>query len=163
MRRLVAAVLALSVAAVPLPALAQAAGDDPAQPAAIDPAALGVSLSRIKRRLVAESQARSEGASPLKLEYHVDVIGTAPSLRFFAGQDLMFGAVPGSAPTHRDMLDYYTPQAFKSPSVDLLGLALGAAMVGAKKVQDWQYLRDLRNYQKLVESGVNVPAPKPKN
>ncbi|MEP7116255.1 MAG: hypothetical protein ABI880_01645 [Acidobacteriota bacterium] len=161
MRRLLAAVLALAVAAVPLPALAQPQADGPDQVAAINPEALGVSTARIKRRLAADSQARSQGASPLKLEYHVDVFGTAPLLRFFAGQDLVYGAVPGSAPTHRDMLDMFTPQAFKSPRVDFLGLALGAASQGAKKVQDWRYLRDLRNYQKLVESGVNVSAPQP--
>lgn len=159
MRRLLAVGLALTVAAVP--ALAQPPVDRQDLATTIDPAALGVSTSRIMRRLAADSQARRQGASPLKLEYHVEVFGTAPSLRFFAGQDLVFGAVPGSAPTHRDMLDMFTPQEFKSPRVDLLGLAFGAAMVGAKKVQDWQYLRDLRNYQKLVEQGVNVSAPQP--
>ena len=152
----------MSVAAAPLPALAQPPAEAPNQAASINPEALGVSTSRIKRRLAADSQAKSQGNSPLKLEYHVDVFGTAPSLRFFAGQDLVYGAVPGSAPTHRDMLDMFTPQAFKSPRVDFLGLLLGAAGQGAKKVQDWQYLRDLRNYQKLVESGVNVAAPPPR-
>ena len=159
----------MSVAALPLPALAQAsagvqeAGAEPeaAQAPAINPDALGVSLSRIKRRLAADSSTRTPGGAPLKLEYHVDVFGTAPHLRFFAGQDLMYGGVPGSAPTHRDMLYQMTPQLFRQPTVDLLGLAVGAAMAGAKKVQDWQYLRDLRNYQKLVEAGRNVPAPKP--
>ena len=161
MRRLLAAVLALSVAAVPLPAVAQAQ-PQPAVPApAINPEALGVSMSKIKRRLAADSRARTLGSSPLKLEYRVDVFGTAPTLRFFAGQDLRFGGVPSSAPTHADMLYMFTPQAFRSPRVDFLGLALGAATAGAKKVQDWRYLRDLRNYQRLVESGVNVPAPAP--
>ena len=161
MRRLLAVVLAVSLAAAPLPALAQPPADGRGQAAPIDPAALGVSMSRIMRRLMADSQARSQGASPLRLEYHVDVFGTAPPLRFFAGQDLVYGAVPGSAPTHRDMLDMFTPQEFRSPTVDFLGLAMGAAMAGAKKVQGWQYLRDLRNYQKLIESGRIVPAPQP--
>jgi hypothetical protein len=163
MRRLLAAVLAVSLAAAPLPALAQAqpqtAPTDPAP--AINPEALGVSVSRIQRRLAADSRARTEGNTPLKLEYRVDVFGTAPALRFFAGQDLRFGGVPSSAPTHADMLYMWTPQEFRSPRVDFLGLALGAATAGAKKVQDWRYLRDLRNYQRLVESGVNVPAPEP--
>ena len=153
--------LALSVAAVPRPALAQPQ-PQPADPApAVNAEALGVSMSRIKRRLAADSRARTQGSSPLKLEYRVDVFGTAPALRFFAGQDLRFGGVPSSAPTHADMLYLWTPQAFRSPRVNFLGLALGAATAGAKKVQDWRYLRDLRNYQRLVESGVNVPAPAP--
>ena len=155
--------LALSVAAVPRPALAQPQPQpQPADPApAVNAEALGVSMSRIKRRLAADSRARTQGSSPLKLEYRVDVFGTAPALRFFAGQDLRFGGVPSSAPTHADMLYLWTPQAFRSPPVNFLGLALGAATAGAKKVQDWRYLRDLRNYQRLVESGVNVPAPAP--
>ncbi len=165
MRRLIAAVLALGVAA-PLPALAQSqapVGSAAApQAPAINTEALGVSMARIKRQLAADSRVRSEGLSPLRLEYRVDVFGTAPSLRFFAGQDLVWGGVPGSAPTHRDMMYQVTPQLFRQPTVDFLGLAVGAATAGAKKVADWRYLRDLRNYQKLVESGANVPAPPPR-
>ena len=161
MRRLLAAVLAVSLAAAPLPALAQSQPPSTAAAPAINPEALGVSVSRIQRRLAADSRARTEGNTPLKLEYRVDVFGTAPALRFFAGQDLRFGGVPSSAPTHADLLYMWTPQEFRSPRVDFLGLALGAATAGAKKVQDWRYLRDLRNYQRLVESGVNVPAPEP--
>ena len=161
MRRLFAALLAMSVATVPAPAMGQAAADDPAQLPEVNAQALGVSMSRIKRRLEADSRARTEGASPLKIEYRVEVFGTAPALRFFPGQDLVFGGVPGSAPTHRDMLYQMTPQLFRQPTVNFFGLAATAAAAGAKKVQDWQYLRDLRNYQKLVESGVIVPAPQP--
>lgn len=161
MRRILAAVLVSAVAAVP--AAAQSA-DAPASPAApaIDANALGISLSRISRRLAAESAARSEGASPLKLEFHVDVYGNAPQLRFFTGQDLVYGAVPGSAPTHGDMLRHVTPQAFRSPRVDFLSLITGAAMYGAKKAQDWNYDRQYEIYRKRVEAGQNVPAPKPR-
>lgn len=161
MRPLLAAVLALSVATVPLPVLAQAQPQPTDPPPAVNAEALGISMAKIKRRLAADSRARTQGSAPLKLEYRVDVFGAAPALRFFAGQDLRFGGVPSSAPTHADMLYMFTPQAFRSPRVDFLGLAAGAASAGAKKVQDWRYLRDLRNYQRLVESGVNVPAPAP--
>ena len=92
----------------------------------------------------------------------VIAFGAAPALRFFQGQDLRFGGVAGSAPTHADMLYMFTPQEFRSPRVDFLSLLGAAAGAGAKKVQDWRYLRDLRNYQKLVESGVNVKAPEPR-
>ena len=162
MRRLLAAALAVSLAAAPLPALAQS--QPPADRLGPGHQHRGARASRCRAssaRLAADSRARTEGSTPLKLEYRVDVFGTAPALRFFAGQDLRFGGVPSSAPTHADMLYMWTPQAFRSPRVDFLGLALGAAMAGAKKVQDWRYLRDLRNYQRLVESGVNVPAPDP--
>lgn len=166
MQRLVAALVGLAVAVIPAVAGAQ----DPAPSSTTPPAAatttinaeaLGVSLSRISRRLQADARARSQGDSPLKLEYFVDVYGTAPSLRFFDGQDLRYGAIPMSPPTHADMLFQMTPQAFRSPRVDFLGLAYAGATAGARKVEDWRYLRDLRAYQKLVESGRNVPAPQP--
>jgi len=119
----------------PVAVRAQTADPAPASSATLNAGAMGISLSRIARRLDAESQARSEGISPLKLEYHVDVYGNAPRLRFFTGQDLIYGAVPGSAPTH--------------------------AMYGARKTQQWNYERELEEYQKLVEAGKNVPPPKP--
>jgi hypothetical protein len=162
MRQLVAALVGVAVAMTPAAMLAQATAPSSATTApsaapAIDANALGVSLSSISRRLQADAQARSEGDSPLKLEYFVDVYGTAPALRFFTGQDLRYGAVPMSPPTHADMLFQLTPQAFRSPRIDVGALA-GA---GTRKVEDWRYLRDLRAYQKLVESGRNVPAPQP--
>ena len=162
MRRLLTALLACVMTAAA--ASAQTAPVAPAStPApAIDASALGISLSRISRRLAAESQARSEGASPLKLEYFVDVYGNAPELRFFTGQDLVYGGVPGSAPTHRDMMMHVTPQAFRSPRVDFLSLISVAAMYGAKKTQQWNYDRQYEAYRKLVEAGRNVPAPKPR-
>ncbi len=161
MRRFLAAVLVGAVATAPAAAQTAEAPAAPAAPA-INPHALGISLSRISRRLAAESEARSEGASPLKLEFYVDVYGNAPQLRFFTGQDLVYGAVPGSAPTHRDMLTHVTPQAFRSPRVDFLSLLAGAAVYGAKKAQDWNYDRQYEAYRKLVEAGQNVPAPKPR-
>lgn len=161
MRRFLAAVLVSAVAAAPAAAQTAVAPAATAAPA-INPHALGISLSRISRRLAAESDARNEGASPLKLEFHVDVYGNAPQLRFFTGQDLAYGGVPGSAPTHRDMLTHVTPQAFRSPRVDFLSLLAGAAMFGAKKAQDWNYDRQYEAYRKLVEAGQNVPAPKPR-
>ena len=160
MRRFLAALLACAVAVVP--AAAQTAPVASGSAPAIDANALGISLSRISRRLAAESQARSEGASPLKLEYFVDVYGSAPQLRFFTGQDLVYGGVPGSAPTHRDMMMHVTPQAFRSPRVDFLSLISAAAMFGAKKTQEWNYDRQYEAYRKLIEAGKNAPAPKPR-
>ncbi|MGE0362710.1 MAG: hypothetical protein AB7H93_08675 [Vicinamibacterales bacterium] len=164
MRVVVAAMIALAAVAPPA-AGAQDQATSSAAPAAarqaIDPSALGISMARISRQLRIDEQARRQGDSPLKLEYFVDVYGTAPALRFFTAPELMYGAVPGSAPTHRDMLYQLTPQAFRSPRVDFLGLAYAGASAGVRKVQDWRYERDLRAYQKLIESGRIVPAPQP--
>ncbi len=166
MRCFVAVMLGLAVAALPATLAAQvpapsSTATSTTDAAAVDPYALGVSISRIRRQLRVDEQVRSQGDAPLKLEYFVDVYGTAPTLRFFTGTDLLYGGVPGGAPTHADMLYQLTPQAFRSPRVDILGLASAAAAVGTRKVQDWRYERDLRAYQKLIESGRVVPAPQP--
>ncbi len=164
MRAVVVLVLGLAVALTAIPAAAQdpaASSTTPAAKPAIDPNALGISVARISRQLRIDAQARAQGDSPLKLEYFVDVYGTAPALRFFSGPELLYGAVPGSAPSHRDMLYQLTPQAFRSPRVDFLGLAYAAGSAGARKVQDWRYERDLRAYQKLLEAGAVLPAPQP--
>jgi hypothetical protein len=155
MRRILAAA-AVTLALAPGPAGAQA----PSSPA-LDANAMGISLSRIQRRLAAESEARSEGASPLKLEFFVDVYGNAPALRFFQPEELLWGPVPGSSPTHRDMIMQNLPQAFKSPRVDFLGMVTGVAMYGARKMSQWEYDRQLALYKKMVEAGKNVPAPQP--
>jgi hypothetical protein len=147
---------AVLLAMAPAPAAAQ-----DASPSSLDANAMGISLSRIQRRLAAESEARSEGASPLKLEFFVDVYGNAPALRFFQPQELLWGPVPGSAPTHRDMIMHNLPQAFRSPRVDFLGMVTGVAMYGARKMSQWEYDRELAVYKKMVEAGKNVPAPKP--
>ena len=127
----------------------------------VDARALGISLSRIARRLAADSKARSQGASPLQLEYHIDVFGSAPELRFFTGEDLVFGAVPGSAPTHRDMLSHVTPQAFRSPRADVLGAISGAARYGARRAGERSYDRQYEAYRKLIEAGKPATPPKP--
>jgi hypothetical protein len=161
MVRLLATVLGIALVMAPVQLAAQSAAETAPAAPAIDGTALGVSLRRIQQRLAAESEARSTGNSPLRLEYFIDVYGTAPALRFFAGEDLVYGAVPGGAPTHMDMLWHVTPQAFRSPRVDFLGLASGAAMYGARRVQDWNYARALAAYKKQIEAGRNVPAPQP--
>jgi hypothetical protein len=154
-RSLTAAALALALASVPAAAQAPPAGSS------LDANAMGISLSRIQRRLVAETEARSEGVSPLKLEFFVDVYGNAPALRFFQPDELLWGPVPGSAPTHRDMIMQNLPQAFRSPRANFLGMVTGVAMYGAKKMSQWEYDRELALYKKMVEAGKNVPAPQP--
>lgn len=159
MRRFLA-VAALTLALAPLSAAAQEA--PPASAASsLDATAMGVSLSRIQRRLAVESESRRDGVSPLKLEFFVDVYGNAPALRFFQPAELLWGPVPGSAPSHREMIMHNLPQAFRSPRVDFLGMVTGVAMYGAKKMSQWEYDRELAAYKKLVEAGKNVPAPQP--
>lgn len=155
---LVAAVPSLARAQTALPAAAPPA---PASAAAVDASAMGISLSRISRLLNADAATRPGAPALLKFEYHIDVYAEAPELRFFTGQDLVYGGVPGSAPTHRDMVMHVTPQAFRSPRADVLGLVSSAAMFGARKARERDYDRQYEAYRKLVEAGRNVPPPKP--
>ena len=63
MTRLLASGLAAALALGPVAARAQTS--EPAATPALNAGAMGISLSRIARRLDAESEARSEGLSPL--------------------------------------------------------------------------------------------------
>ena len=85
--------------------------------AGIDADRLPIDLHRIERQLRQTSE-RVEYDGP-RLRYFVDVYGTAPKIQLFAPEeDLTFGPVPRGAPTHREMLDFVTPQEFRSPPMD---------------------------------------------
>lgn len=168
MRCLFVTLIGALVAAAPSMASGQTTSQAPAASApaaaptpAVDANALGISLSRISRLLNADAATRPGTPGLLKFEYHIDVYAEAPELRFFTGQDLVYGGVPGSAPTHRDMLMHVTPQPFRSPRADLFGLVSSAAMFGARKARERDYERQYEEYRKLVEAGRNVPPPKP--
>ena len=68
---------------------------------------LGMSFDRIKREL--RILPPSTVASPLKLEYYVEVQGLMPALPLFRPGELTTGPVPLGAPTHWDMMDHVTP------------------------------------------------------
>ncbi len=81
---------------------------------------LPISLDRIQKKLA--TAPATTNISGLKLEYYIQVYGTAPRIDFFTGFDTISGPVPMSAPTHRDMLDMMTPLEFKAPVMDISGL-----------------------------------------
>jgi hypothetical protein len=145
MRRVLACVLACLVGLQPAIVWAQqgAAGSssvsqpksppDPAQnqpPPSFD--SLGVSFERIKRglRLTPASTAKT----PLRLEFYVEVQGTAPSILLFQPGELATGPVPYGAPTHSDILDLFTPIEFKSPTVPISSIAI----MGLAKLIQWE-------------------------
>ena len=93
---------------------------------------LGVSFERIKRglRLTPASTAKT----PLRLEFYVEVQGTAPPILLFQPGELATGPVPYGAPTHSDVLELFTPIEFRSPTMPLSTIAI----MGIQKLLAWE-------------------------
>jgi len=94
--------------------------------------ALGVSFDRIKREL--RLSPPSTVTTPLKLEFYVEVQGTAPPILLFQPGELATGPVPYGAPTHSDVLELFTPIEFRSPSVPLSTIAI----MGIQRLLAWE-------------------------
>jgi hypothetical protein len=134
----------------------------PAPPAdeQIDPTKLGVSLSKIQKGLfIAEAREQSK-RDGLHLEFNVQVYGTAPKIEVLQGIDLSNGAVPGSAPSHRQMIEHWTPAIYRSPTMPVSALAFWAANELFKKSKKSKCEEEIRAYRELVMQGVNVAAPR---
>ena len=79
----------------------------------IDVSRLPIDVRRIEQRF-RQGQIREE-RDGLNLRYFVDVFAKAPNIVLFTKEDnLQYGPVPHSAPTHRDMLDMMTPRQFRN-------------------------------------------------
>jgi len=105
-----AAPLAAQQAAAPVPA---------AQPSTtIDASKLPVNLSKLHQKLKASTETRRPG-----LTFNIDVIGQAPRIQIFTpGEDLRYGPVPNTTPTHQEMIEIATPREFRSPVMDFSNL-----------------------------------------
>ena len=99
------------------------AGQEPAAGGAIatttpgvDIARLPVNVSRIGRQL---RQAQStEVRDGLKIRYNITVFGELPKIQLITPLDnLLKGDVPGTAPTHADMIRMMTPKEFSAPVI----------------------------------------------
>jgi hypothetical protein len=147
MRPLLACSLACLVGLQPAAVRAQqgapsgtaAEGTQPPPAQATGPApsveSLGMSFERIKRglRILPPSAAKT----PLKLEYYVEVQGLAPPIPIFRPGELATGPVPYGAPTHWDMMNHVTPEAFKAGTVPVSTLAI----MGLAKLIQWEAQR----------------------
>ena len=110
------------MATVALPASGQAqtpavpqSTDPPPQPRAaqtsgVDSSRLGVSLDRIRREL-AQAPAEQSQDGAMKLSFTVQVVGQAPKIDLLQGFSLN-GPLMYGGPTHREVLDVVTPQAY---------------------------------------------------
>lgn len=156
-------VLLTLISALAAPARAQQ--QEPATPAAeapaIDATKLGVSLSRIQKGLRTAEAREKSNPDGLRLEFNVQVFGTAPRIDVIPdGTDLVFGEVPGTAPTHRQYLEHVTPQIYRTPTMPISAFAALAAQWLANKSKKSRCEEEIANYRALVMQGVNVSAPR---
>lgn len=128
----------------------------------MDAAKLGVSMSRIQRGLrLSETRERSSSSSPLKLEYQIQVFGTAPRLDFLQDFNIAPGApVSYGAPTHNEFLNHWTPQAYRSPPANFGALAGLALFQLTKRADKSKCEQEIADYRALVMQGISAPAPR---
>jgi hypothetical protein len=157
------AVLAVIVG---LAAPAWAQDRQPAKPAsaetpAIDATKLGVSLSRIQKGLRTAETRQKTNPEGLRLEFNVQVFGIAPRIDVIPdGEDLVFGPVPGTAPSHPQFLEFVTPAIYRQPVMPISTFAALAAKWMADKSKKSRCEEEIANYRALIMQGVNVSAPR---
>ncbi|HEX6162636.1 MAG TPA: hypothetical protein VFZ31_04695 [Vicinamibacterales bacterium] len=146
------------IATIAAPALAQ--DSQPPPESTIDASKLGVDLSRIQRGLrLAETKERS-AAEGLRLDFSIQVYGQAPRIEVLNGIDLFNGPVPGSAPSHRQMIEHWTPPIYRQPTLPISALAYWAATQIWQKSRKTQCEEEIAAYRALIMQGVNVSAPR---
>lgn len=153
------------IAALAAPARAQQQEQEPAKPVAetpaIDATKLGVSLSRIQKALRTAEAREKSNQDGLRLEFNVQVFGTAPRIDVIPEDtELVFGEVPGTAPTHRQFIEHVTPQIYRTPTMPVSAFAALAAQWLANKSKKSRCEEEIENYRALVMQGVNVSAPR---
>jgi len=137
------------------------AQDAPAKPEPeIDVTKLGVSLKRIQRGLFIAESREKQGGSALHLEFNVQVYGQAPKIEVLKGVDLLNGPVPGTAPSHRQVIDFLTPQIYRTPGMPVSALAMWAAQHFWAKSKKSRCEEEIAEYRALVMEGVSVSAPR---
>ncbi len=152
------AVLAL-VTGLSGPAWAQDASAPTVDPTAIDATKLGVSLSRIQKALQV-AEAKQKDAGGLRLEFNIQVFGTAPKIDILKGVDLLNGQVPGTAPSHVQFMEFVTPPIYRQPALPISAFAAWAAQRVWQQSKKARCEEEIANYRALVMQGVSVSAPR---
>ena len=145
------------------PALAQdpqPQSPTPAPDQTIDPTKLGVSLSKIQRGLFVAAAREKDGKEAIHLEFNVQVYGQAPRIEVLKDIDLVNGAVPHTAPSHSQMIEYWTPQIYRPQGLPISALAYWAAQHLWDKSKKSRCEEEIANYRALLMQGVNVSAPR---
>ena len=136
-----------------------AAQESPQTP--VDPTRLGVSMSRIRKGLRVSEARERQNATGLKLQFQVQVFGTAPRINILEGFDIRKGApTPYGAPTHSDFISQWTPTAFRSPPAPLSSLAGWALFKIVKYTDKSRCEQEIAAYRAAVMAGQSVAAPR---
>ncbi len=137
------------------------AQDPPPKPEPeIDATKLGVDLWRIQRGLrVAESKEKLT-TDGLRLNFSVQVYGQSPKIEVLKGIDLFNGGVPGTAPSHNQMIEFWTPAIYRTPGLPISALAFWAAQHFWEKSKKSRCEEEIATYRALIMQGVNVSAPR---
>jgi hypothetical protein len=154
--------LALLAGLVSPAAAQEPAPPAPADPQSIDATKLGVDLARIRKGLrFAETRDKEKLSSDgLRLDFSIQVYGQSPKIEVLKGIDLFNGGVPGTAPSHNQMIEFWTPAIYRSPTMPISALGFWAAQQLWKKTQKTQCEEEIRSYRELIMQGVNVSAPR---
>jgi hypothetical protein len=150
------------IACLASPCFAQEPAPAPAPPpdTAIDATKLGVSLARIQKGLFIAESREKEGGDAMHLEFNVQVYGKSPKIEVLKGIDLFNGQVPGTSPTHNQMIEFWTPQIYRTPVMPVSALAVWAAEQLWQKSKKSQCEQEIADYRALVMQGVSVAAPR---
>jgi hypothetical protein len=127
---------------------------------AIDAGKLGVDLLRIKKGLRVAETREKLATDGLRLDFSIQVYGQAPKIDVLQGVDLFNGGVPGTAPSHNQMIEFWTPAIYRSPTMPISALGFWAAQQIWKKSQKSQCEEEIRSYRELIMQGVNIAAPR---
>jgi hypothetical protein len=140
----------------------QPAPEQAAAEPAVDPTRFGVSLERIQRglRLTETREKQKQTGTAMRLEYQVQVYGMAPKIEVLKGVDLFTGPVPGTAPSHKQFIEYVTPQIYRTPVMPVSALAGWAAMQLYQKSKKARCEEEIEAYRALLMQGVSVSAPR---
>jgi hypothetical protein len=100
----------------------------------LSPNAPAYSVDRVRRELRQVPRTTTvEKQDGLKLEYYIQVFGSAPKVDFFKNYNLKTGTIPWGAPTHADMLEQMTPQEYRKPVADIPSMLIWLGQQLSKK------------------------------
>ena len=144
---------------VGIPAVAQ--DSQPAQgPDDVDATKMGVSIERIQKGLRIAESAEQGPATGLRLAFQIQVYGKAPKIDVLKDIDLFNGQVPGSPPTHREVIEFLTPPIYRTPGLPISALMGWAAQAVLNRNKKADCEAELANYRAMLMQGMNVSAPR---